>query len=184
MQVIHLTDNNVTSIIEKLSADENVIQLLNQCIETYSESKVRFLYDLICENVDLYQPLFDPHTYIGHVNPNDIVEQLSRLHRHIDKRNIYVANKLDILHGVYWQSATGLRVNNQTYDEIHWRIEEISGIHTAMTQAAEVYACIECLMTYVESMMLKDIMINDDGAYDSVFFYVQMLKGRLVLTVV
>ena len=183
MQVIHFSDNAISSIIEKLSADESVVDLLNKCIETYSESKAKFLYDLICENVDLYQPLFDPHTYIGHVNPNEIVDQLSQLHRHIDKRNIYVVNKLDMLHGVSWQKVTGLRVSNHAYDEIHWRIEEIGGVHTAMSHAVEVYNCIECLMSYVESMMLKETLTNDDGAYSSIFFYVQMLKGRLVLTV-
>lgn len=183
MQVICLSDQSVKTIIDQLSISEDTKRLLNRCIESYSESRLHFLHDLFCENSNLYQPLFSPHTYIGQVKPNEIVERFQEVHKRVDKRSIYVANKLDMLCGVSWPRSTGLKITDHAYDEFHWRLEEVGGVQTALERASEIYECIENIMAYVETIMLKETLKQDDGAFSDLFVYIQMKQGRLILTV-
>lgn len=183
MQVICLSDQSIKNIIDSLSITEDTKRLLDLCIQSYSQSRVHFLHDLFCENSNLYQPLCSPHTYIGQVNPNQILERFQEVHKRVDKRSIYVANKLDMLCGVSWPRSTGLKITDHAYDEFHWRLEEVGGVQTALECASEIYDCIENIMAYVETVMLKETLKQDDGAFSDLFVYIQMKQNRLLLTV-
>lgn len=190
MQITRLTDSCIKTIVNSLAIDDRIRELLNRCIQTYALGYVHLLHSLFSESSGLYQPVLGQESYLGVQPAEEIIDKFQRTYskilngRRLDYHTTFVADKLDVIYGI---SCTGQgranKFNDQVYEDLYSTLEEVTDKETAAALMEEVFDAVENLMAYVESIIMRKLLQEEQMDTSNVSVHVTIHQDSLLVAV-
>lgn len=185
MQVIRITNSCIKHLINSLVIEEETRLLFERCILQFSASYVNFLYDLFYGNEKLYQRLLDSETHLGMDNVEGILGRYASAFGKVNANSIYVVDKFDLLYSVSYGSVSmSGKISNHVYEDFYCRLEDITDSDTAMYHMEAVFESIDVIMSYVETLILRKCMQEDNYQSPCLSVYSTIHADSLLLAVI
>lgn len=181
MKLFILNDHVIKEIINSLTIEEEIKDIILNVIHQYDYSLVNFIYDMFSVYAGYYVNPLNENSYIPPTEAQQIFTELSsRINPNIDRNNVFVADIYDIL--FFRPRYEKSPLNGYFYEDIYNRLENIIGTDQAFKYAEEIFDALEDIFYTVEEDLIQEIIQNDEYS-GNVIIYLELKENKLMVYV-
>lgn len=186
MKLLHITEKDLIHLIHSLSVDKFIIEVLHEAISLEYRNYIEFIHNVMRTYSYTYINLtYEDCTYIADNNAIDILEEFKRFNRHIKAKDLFIADKFDMMYNGYSMHSQRISKFNEYFYEDMYRLVENVLKDTSLTNTHidSIFESIEQIVTQIESQILAIAETKKLHNIDNIFFSVESFRHNLQIAV-
>lgn len=181
MKLFVLNDRVVKDILNRLTLEDNVREIIENIILRFDYSFTNFVYSMFSVYTTYYANLLDENSHVNYHEAQRIFNDISRTNLVVDRSNVFVADIYDIMYvSVTWDKT---RFKHYFYEDMYNRLENILGVEHATTHMEEVFDAMECIFSAIEETLVFNI-IEREETHSNIIFYLELTPHGLMIYVI
>lgn len=184
MKTIYIPEAYLRTIFNSLTLRDDTRSVLNTIITRYDHDYTKFMYGIFSAYSKVYINLIDEHCELSRQEVRQTLDKLTSLRREINPRNIFVADKFDLLYGV---SCTGdlrnVKFKDYMYEDMFSRLENLLGAHNANEYMEDIFEAIEHVAGMIEGSLISVAQSIDEEA-PNIVFYIDIVNSGLLFILI
>lgn len=181
MRLFILNDHVVHEIVNRLTLEDKVRDIILTIIQRYDYSLTNFIYSMFSVYTTYYANLRDENSHVSYYEAENIFRDLSsRSKLEIDRSNVFVADIYDI---IFCQSSfEKSRFKGYFYEDMYNRLANLIGVPEAYEHMEEIFDAMETIFCAVEENLVFNIIQRDDPN-SNVIMYLELTPHGLMIYV-
>lgn len=182
MKLFVLNNQVVKDIVNSLTIEDKIKDIILNVIHRYDYSLVNFIYSMFSVYTTYYANLLDENSHISYIEAQQIFKELSsRTSLEIDRSNVFVADVYDIL---FTQSCSERsQLKGYFYEDTYSRLVNIIGINQAHEHMEEIFDALKDIFCMIEQNLIYGIIQKDD--YNgNIILYLELTAHGLMIYVI
>ena len=180
MKLFVLNDRVVKEIVNRLTIEDNVREIIENIILRFDYSFTNFVYSMFSVYTTYYTNLLDENSHINYHEAQRIFSDLSKSNLIVEHSNVFVADIYDIMYvSCTWDKT---RFKHYFYEDMYNRLENLLGVQNATTYMEEVFDAMDNIFSAIEENLVFNIIESDDPQ-NNIIFYLEMTPHGLMIYV-
>lgn len=181
MRLFILNDHVVSDIVNRLTLEDKIRDIILETIHRYDYSLTNFIYSMFSVYTTYYANLRDENSHISYREAENIFSDISsRSNLTIDRSNVFIADVYDI---IFCQASfEKSRFKGHFYEDIYNRLTNLIGIPEAHEHMDEIFEAMETIFCAIESNLVFNIMQHDDPN-GNIILYLELTPHGLMIYV-
>lgn len=181
MKLFVLNDHVVKDIVNSLTIEDKIKDIILNVIHRYDYNLVNFIYSMFSVYTTYYVNLLDENSHISYLEAQQIFKELTtRTNLQIDRSNVFVADIYDIL--FVQMSYDKTRLKGYFYEDTYNRLDNLIGTIQAHECMDEIFDALENVFCAIEQNLVYNIVQKDDSN-GNVILYLELTPHGLMIYV-
>lgn len=181
MKLFVLTDHVINEIINRLTVEDKVKEIILNIIHRYDYSLTNFVYSMFSVYTTYYANLLDENSHVSYREAQDIFNEISsHSNLTIDRTNVFICDPFDILfcQGSFEKS----RFKGHFYEDMFNRLTNILGHQVAPVYMEDIFEAMETIFCAVEECVAFEV-IKRDEPNGNIIMYLELTPHGLMMYV-
>ena len=178
MRVLVLNNKSIKDIIDSLTIDEKIRNILNQVILSYDHNYVNCICTIFEMFTTYYYRLDDENIDLTYEEIRDIKNNFNSIKNSIYENNIIISNLFDILYTL--QNNDRTKFKDYFYEEFYIRLENLLGVNVAHEYMEVIFENMEIIFSTVEGSIINSYISEEHILHDNIAIYIEIVNDIII----